>query len=89
MEKDPKFLSMQEVLTKSPKLIKTQQIMGPCKAWFPLARSRIVKSCDSSRFWLTAEKLVTTENKNLTEVGSDLQPKEFLSQFLRNIHPVR
>ena len=49
------------------------------EAWFPLDRNRIVKSRDSSRFWLIAEKLITTENKSLIEIISDLQPERFLS----------
>ena len=32
-----------------------------------------MKSCDSSRFWLIVERLIIIENKNLTEIGSDLQ----------------
>ena len=40
---------------------------------------QIVKSYDSSRFWLIVERLITIENKTLTEIGSDLQPKRFLS----------
>ena len=45
----------------------------------------IVKSCDSSRFWLIVEKLTTIENKNVTEIGSDLQPRRFLSQIVANL----
>ena len=48
------------------------------KAWFPLDRNKIVKSCDSSRFWLIVERLITLESKNLTEIGLDLQFKRFL-----------
>ena len=52
---------------------------GKIKAWFPLDRNGIVKSCDSSRFWLIVERLITFENKYLTKIGSDLQLKRFLS----------
>ena len=40
------------------------------KEWFPLDRNRIMKSCNSGR-------LITNEYKNLTEIGSELQPKRF------------
>ena len=50
-------------------------------AWFPLDRNGIVKSCDSSRFWNIVEKLATIESKNITEISSDLQPKNI---FVRN-----
>ena len=60
--------------------IKSQQNTLLCSmAWFPLNRNRIVKSCDPSRFWLIAERLIAIENKNFTEIGSDLQPKRILS----------
>ena len=49
------------------------------KAQFPLDRNEIMKSCVSSRFWLIVERLITVKNKNITEIGSDLQPKRFLS----------
>ena len=49
------------------------------KAPFALDRNRIVKSRDSSRFWLIVEILITIENKSLTEIASDLQPERFLS----------
>ena len=49
------------------------------KIWYPLDRNGIVKSCDSSRFWLIIERLITFEYENRTEIGSDLQPKRFLS----------
>ena len=58
------------------------------KAWFPLDRNRIVKLCDSSRFWLIVETLSTIENKNPTEIGLDLQPKRLLSLTLTNLHTV-
>ena len=45
----------------------------------PLDRNRIVKSCDSGRFWLIVKRLITLEDKNLTEIGLDLQLKRFLS----------
>ena len=48
-------------------------------SWFPLDRNRIVKSRNSSRFWLSVERLMTIENKSLTEIVSDLQPERFLS----------
>ena len=48
------------------------------KAWFPLDRNRIVKSCDLSRIWLIVEGLITLESKNLTEIGLYLQLKRFL-----------
>ena len=52
--------------------------MTVSKAWFPLDRNGIVKdrvkSCDSSRFWSTVERLITIENKNLSKIGSGLQP---------------
>ena len=35
------------------------------KAWFPLDRNRIVKSYDSSRFWLIAERLTTAEKTDI------------------------
>ena len=41
-------------------------------------RNGIVKSCDSSSFWLIVERLITVENNNLTEIGSNLQPQRFL-----------
>ena len=34
-------------------------------AWFPLDRNAIVKSCHSSRLWLTVEISITIEKKNL------------------------
>ena len=58
------------------------------KAWFPLDRKGIMKSCDSSRFWLIEERLITTEMKNLAEIGSYLQAKRFLSLILTNLRSV-
>ena len=50
------------------------------KAWFPLDRNEIVKSRDSSRFLpVIVKRLIEIENKNLTEIASDLQRKRFLS----------
>ena len=49
------------------------------EAWFPSDCNRIVKSCDSSTFWLIVKRLITLESKNLTEMGLDLQLKRFLS----------
>ena len=31
------------------------------------------------------ERFITIENKGLTEIGSDLQPKRFLSEILANV----
>ena len=50
-----------------------------CKAWFPFDLYRIVESCYSSRFWIIADRLITIKNHNIIEIGSDLQPKRFLS----------
>ena len=49
------------------------------EAWFLLDHKGIVKSCDSSWFQLIVMTLITTLNKNLMEIASDLQPKGFLS----------
>ena len=49
------------------------------KAWFLLDRNGIVKSYDLGWFKLIGERLIKTENKNLTKIASDLQPKRFLS----------
>ena len=40
------------------------------------------------RFKQVLDRLTTIENKNLTEIPSDLQPKNILSQFLKSIRPV-
>ena len=47
--------------------------------WFPSDPNGIVKSCDPSWFQHITERLITTENKNLTEIASDLQRKRYLS----------
>ena len=62
----------------SQKYTDQDSLLTVTKAWFPLDRNRIVKSCDS-RFWFMVERLITIENRNRTEIGSDLQPKRFLS----------
>ena len=43
------------------------------KAWFPLDHNRIMKSCIQAGS--SSERLITTERKNLSEIGSDLRPK--------------
>ena len=55
------------------------------KACFPLDRTGIVKSCDSSWFQHIVERLITIENENLTEIASNLQPKRCLSLILTNL----
>ena len=55
------------------------------KLAFPLNRNGIVKSCDSSRFWLIVARLITIENKNRTEIGSDLQSKNFVKISQRHL----
>ena len=42
------------------------------KAWFPLDRNGIMKLCDSNWFWVIIKRLIKIENKNLTEIASDL-----------------
>ena len=49
------------------------------KVWFPSEHNGIVKSYDSSRFLFIVDRLITIENKTLTEIGSGLQAKRFLS----------
>ena len=46
---------------------------------FLLDRNGIVKSCDPRWFQLIAERLITIENENFTEIASDLQRKRFSS----------
>ena len=60
-------------------LIFDKSFSNRSKAWFPLDRNGILKSCDSGCFWFNVERLIKNENKNLTEISSDLQPKRFLS----------
>ena len=49
-------------------------------------RKQVLACCrDSSRFWLIVERLITIENKSLTEIASDLQPERFLSKVLTNL----
>ena len=57
-------------------------LLRQLKAWFPLDRNGIVKSCDSIWFQLTVERLISIENKNLTKI--DFRHKRFLSQILTN-----
>ena len=47
-------------------------------AWFPLDCNGIMKSCDPSRFWLIVKRFITLENKNLIEIGSNLQPNSLI-----------
>ena len=49
------------------------------KALFLLDSKGVAKLCDSSRFWLIVEKLITSENKDLNEMGPDLQSRRILS----------
>ena len=43
-------------------------------------------SCDRSRFWLIVERLITIENKNLTEIGSIILIAVVRQQFVYNGH---
>ena len=51
----------------------------PCyKAWFPSDCSRIAKSCDPSRFYITAQKFARNNNKILLGCKSKPYSRRFL-----------
>ena len=54
------------------KKAETNYLQSYLKAWFPLDRNGIVKSCDSSFLKLIVKRSIKTENKNLSEIASDL-----------------
>ena len=42
-----------------------------------------MKSCNSSRFWLIVERLITLESKILIKISLDIQLKRFCRKFLQ------
>ena len=57
------------------------------KACFPLDRTRIVKSCNSSWFQHIVERLITIENENLTEIASKFAAQEMF--IVNSYKPLR
>ena len=49
------------------------KLCGCTFTWFPLDRDRIVKSCDPSKFELSARRLVRYYDKNLLGCKSELR----------------